>query len=180
MKDPKYKNFIEDDEIYVSSEIESVSPRAFEREPETERVTEKERVLARQATPRMEEEQIKPLQRKTPEVFGTLFDRIGFLKQRIEETKEAMEERKRLHDDMIRDIDEDIAEKKSMVNMISDVDEKRNFKLDISILRKEKRTESVNFWRDMTELRSELRELLEQYEVEKRIGSMFSSLGGKA
>ena len=51
--------------------------------------------------------------------------------------------------------------------------------MDISILRKEKRAESINFWRDVTELRSELRELLEQYETEKRIKDMFHSLGGK-
>jgi hypothetical protein len=179
MKDPKYKNFLDEDEDYVSEDLDSLKPGFDDLDKETKERIVRETVTKRTAMPRMEEEKIKPLERKTPEILGNLFDRVEFLGQRISENHEAMETRKALHDEITQDVDVDIEEKKNMVGMITDVEEKRNFKMDISILRKEKRTESINFWRDMTELRSELRELLEQYETEKRIKDMFHGLGGK-
>jgi len=174
----KYKDFEENEEEYISDDIDRLKSMPIE-EQESKTKIVKEIVTKRVAQPRLEDEEIKPLQRKKPAIFGTLFDRVEFMRQRIAEIREAMEERKRLHEEMIKDIDADISEKRSMVNMISDIEEKRNFKLDISILRKEKRTENINFWKDMTELRSELREILEAYETEKRIQDMFKIAGGR-
>ncbi|HDD72502.1 MAG TPA: hypothetical protein ENG00_00255 [Candidatus Aenigmarchaeota archaeon] len=179
MMEPRYKNLKQEREDYISKDIDELSPRVFPEGREIEREVIREVKVRRHAMPRMEEETIRPLQRKTPQVFGSLFDRVKFLKQRIAEIHEAMETRKKLHEEMIRDIESDISEKNSMVNMITDIDEKREFKLDISLLRKEKRAENVNFWRDMTELRTELRELLEQYETEVSILNLFKDMEGK-
>ena len=60
---------------------------------------------------------------------------------------------------------------------IADIDEKRNLKLDATVLRKEKRHEIVQFWKDVTELGSELTELTEKFEVEKKITDLFKELG---
>ena len=180
MKDPKYKNFFDEEKDYTSDDLDSLKPDFEDLDKETKERIVRETVTKRTAMPRMEEEKVRPLERKTPEILGNLFDRVQFLGQRIAENQESMETRKALHEEIIADVNADMEEKKNMVNMITDLEEKRNFKMDISILRKEKRTESINFWRDMTELRTELRELLEQYETEKRIRDMFHDLGGKA
>jgi hypothetical protein len=133
---------------------------------------------SRQAMPRMEEEEIQSLKRLTPQVMGNLFDRVDFLRQRIDETKEAVEIRKRLHKEVIEEIDTDIKEKQEIEGRLADINEKRNFKLDISILRKEKRHEMLQFWRDILELRTELRELLEEYKTEGRIAGIFKDIDG--
>jgi len=59
------------------------------------------------------------------------------------------------------------------------VEEKRNFKLDISILRRDKRFELLQFWRDVMELRTELRELMEQIETERNIVGLFNDTKGR-
>jgi hypothetical protein len=150
---------------------------AFDREPplvvgET-RLPEK-RVI--RAVEKEQEEPIEPLRRMTPEVVGSLFDRVKFLKTRIEETGKSMEVRDSLHKEMIREIEDDIKEKMQMEMRAADVDEKRNLKLDISALRKEKRTEHIRFWKDMMELRTELRELLERFETESKISRLFTDI----
>ncbi len=138
------------------------------------RETEKEVQIKHRALPRMEELKVEPLNRATPEVIGGLFDRVRFLKQRIEEANEMIESRKTLHEQVMAEIDADIADKTSMESRLTDIDEKRNLKLDISILRKEKRHEQLQFWRDILELKTELRTLSEEYETESKIVGLFS------
>lgn len=136
--------------------------------------TEKELIVKRKAMPRMEELRIEPLRRATPEVMGGLFDRVKFLRQRIEEVNAMIESRTKLHESVIEEINADIADKSAMESRLSDVDEKRNLKLDISILRKEKRHEQLQYWRDVLELRTELRTLTEEHESESKIVDLFS------
>jgi len=138
------------------------------------RETEKEVQIKRKAIPRMEELRIEPLKRATPEIMGSLFDRVKFLEQRIAETNSMIESRKVIHDQVIVEIDADIADKGSMETRVVDIDEKRNLKLDISILRKEKRHEQLQFWRDVLELKTELRTLLEEHESESKIVALFT------
>jgi hypothetical protein len=171
---PKYTSDEEEEDVYRSER-----PEIGLREPHV--VTEKEflvkevKVPAKQAIPRPEEE-IESIKRVTPELVGGLFERVKFLEERIAEDKAAMEERKSLHEAMIKDIEDDIAEKKSIESRLTDMDEKRNFKLDISLLRRDKRNELVRFWKDMFELRAELKELTERYEVESRVMNIFKTL----
>ncbi len=126
--------------------------------------------------PRLEDEKIEPLKLVSSEVIGTLFDRVKFLEERIGEIDKNISLRSRLHDDIIIEVDIDIKEKESLMTMVSDINEKRNFKVDISVLRKEKRHEAVQFWKDVLELRSELRELQEQYQVESKIAALFKDM----
>ncbi|MBI4175733.1 MAG: hypothetical protein HY518_00875 [Candidatus Aenigmarchaeota archaeon] len=135
----------------------------------------KVKVISRRAMPRLEDEEIEPLKLMAPKVIGNLFDRVGFLRERINEVASSMKFRETLHKDMVAEIDVDIQEKMSMESRVADIDEKRNLKLDISVLRKEKRSEGVRFWKDLMELRTELRELLEQYQTESKIAKIFGS-----
>lgn len=173
--DKKYK-----DDKYTEDNIDSENVfRPFREEIPKEEFVEKVRVVSKQAIPRLDEEELEPLKRASPEITGSLFDRVTFLRERIDETKEAMELRESIHNDIITDIDSDIEEKSRIENQLSNMDEKRNIKMDISILRREKRSENVRFWKDIFELRTELRELLENYQTETKILKIFEDLGGE-
>ena len=178
--DEEYKTDKYKDDKYVEDEIDRETVfRPFREEvPEEERI-EKVRIIEKQAVPKLDDEPIESLSRQTPEVTGNLFDRVKFLGERIDETKKAMELREDIHNNIISDIDSDIEEKGKIENQLTNMDEKRNIKMDISILRREKRSESVRFWKDVFELRTELRELLEDHHTEKKILDVFEDLGGE-
>lgn len=170
--------------LYKEGEIEDLyelHPERKERLPVQERPLQEERIVReittrREALPRMTDDVVKPLKLLGNEVIGSLFDRIEFLRTRIGELSEALKVRDDLHKQIVVEIDEDIRDKSSIMQKLVDIDEKRNFKLDISILRKEKRLESIQYWRDIVELRVELRELMEKEEVEKKIMEVFKDL----
>lgn len=128
---------------------------------------------------RLEDEVIEPLNRLSPEVIGTLFDRLKFLGERIDEINDNVKIREELHNSTVREIDRDVLEKETLGQRTNDMDETRNLKMDISVLRKEKRHENVQFWKDLFELKTELRELLEKYQTEKKIVEIFKGIGGE-
>lgn len=144
------------------------------REPEIKTIE----IVKKRAMPRMEDTKIQPIKRETPEIFGNLFDRVDFLKSRMQENEDLMKEREALHNGFIKEITEDIADKEEMATHITDIDERRNFKLDISILRKERRHESIQFWKDILELKTEFRELTEKLQTEEKILSAFKKIEG--
>jgi predicted RNA-binding protein with RPS1 domain len=144
-----------------------------EEEPEEERKKEVVIVRKREARPQMEEDQVESLRRMSPEVIGSLFDRVKFLNERIQEIKDMIKSREEIHSDMVKDIDADIREKENLSVRLVDLEDKRNIKLDISVLRKEKRSEIRQYWRDLMELRTELQELMEQHRNEAKIAGLF-------
>lgn len=176
----KYVSTEQEEDIYSDRMTKEDRPiinieRVIEEEP-AEILTEVKRVTH----PRLKEwKGPKSLNRDEPEVFGTLFDRLRFLERRAEELESMIEERTRLHRGVIEEIDKDIEDKEKMVARIADMEERRNFKLDISILRRDKRFELLQFWRDMMELRTELREVSEKMETESKIVNIFEGMGGK-
>jgi len=180
--DPHYINEDEFEDLYQLREKQKEElkdrPLAETFEDEETEELKKKLIRSKQAMPRMEEEAITPLKRVSPEIIGSLFDRVKFLQERIAEINDTLDVRKNLHEDAVKEIDKDIAEKEEMEGRLADFDEKRNIKLDISILRKEKRHENVQFWKDITELKSELRELMEQLQTEAKISDMFKDLKG--
>ncbi|MBI4182203.1 MAG: hypothetical protein HY520_04525 [Candidatus Aenigmarchaeota archaeon] len=165
------------EELYELPEFEQRSPKKEERPEREERVV-REVVIHKQATPRLDDQPFSTLQLLGPEVIGSLFDRVRFLGERIKELSEAVKLRDKIHQEMMADIDVDIKEKTVMESRLADVNEKRNFKMDISMLRKEKRRENVEFWKDLVEVREQLRENLELYQTEKKILAIFKDLGG--
>jgi predicted component of type VI protein secretion system len=149
-------------------------------EEESVRVIEKEKIVPRTRNIHiLEDEEITSLKRSTPKIIGSLFDRVGFLKERIKETTEIMKTREQLHKQIVSEIDADIQEKMDMESHIADFDEKRNLRLDISVLRREKRRENIQFWKDMVELRTELKQLMEEYQIESKISGIFKELKGE-
>ncbi len=123
-----------------------------------------------------EHEELEPLRQVSPKVIGNLFDRVEFLSKRIQETKTALETRERLHEELMTEIESDVRDKESTLRGLSDIDDVRDFKLDISTLRMEKRRECVQFWRDVLQLSTELRELMEKHETELKIANLFRDL----
>jgi hypothetical protein len=124
----------------------------------------------------LKEKEMEPLKKIGPNVIGNLFDRVEFLKQRIDEVNNALETRNLLHQELTKEIDDDIMDKQSVLTGLSNIDDIRDFKLDISSLRMEKRRENVLFWRDIFDLNTQLRELMEQYQMEAKIASLFKEL----
>lgn len=149
-------------------------PRTKEEEEREER--EFKPIVKHRALPRLEEEKVQPLRRLPPMVIGGLFDRLRFLTDRIKETEDTMTARGDLHKQMLEEIAQDLQERESMMSHVTDADERRNLKLDMSVLRKERRHEQVQFWRDLLELRTELRELFEKHQTEKKIVDLFGHI----
>jgi Rad3-related DNA helicase len=173
---PKYINAEGEIRDYIE---EDAAPPAIEDEQETAKdtIVRERKVFSGIASPVLAEEDIEFLKRDTPRVAGSIFDRVGFLRQRIAEIEDAIALRKQIHEDIASDIKEDMREKENIESSLSDMTEKRNFRMDISLLRKEMRAENVRFWKDILELSTELRELLEQYQTESKIAGMFRGVG---
>ena len=173
-----YKSFIEE-ELYKEEERAALPRQRFEKE-EYEKEEEKPprtiEVERRTIHKMVTEDNLQPLRMIGPKVIGNLFDRVEFLRQRIEETQTAIETRKKLHTDIIKEVDTDIEDKEKILAKLSDIDDIRDFKLDISSLRMEKRRENVLFWRDVFDLSTQLRELLEEYQMEAKIADLFKEL----
>ena len=173
--DEEYK----DDEIYQLKKKESQIRPVFQTEDlEPREITREVKIKQKQATPKWPEEEIQPLKTLGANAIGSLFDRVDFLEARIKETKDNVNLRRKIHEEITKEIEIDIKDKREIEGHLTDWDEKRNFKLDISILRREKRQESVQFWRDMVELNNELKELIEQHRMETKILGIFKNLRG--
>ena len=173
-KEP-YKSPFPRDE-YEEKETSTSAPRTQRVEYKGERPPREVKVERKTIHRMLKEDELKPLRKVGPKVIGGLFDRVEFLKQRITETRVALETRKRLHEDLIKEIEADIEDKRQVLVKLSDVDDIRDFKLDISTLRMERRRENVLFWRDVLQLTTELRELMEEYNTESKIANLFREL----
>jgi hypothetical protein len=124
----------------------------------------------------MQANELEPLETIGSKVMGNLFDRVRFLKERIDEIKQTIREREEMNARFNKEIDADIAEMERIIATISNREELREFKLNVTLLRMEKRKENTVFWRDIVALRKQLKELSEQYEAESKIASLFSDL----
>lgn len=161
---------------------EALEPEAPPAEPAVESkyrpkpLIKEVRVKARESMPRDDITPVKELRLKTPQVIGSIFDRVDFLKQRISEVQGMMETRDKLHEEIMKEIDADIDDRMDRLKTLTDIDDIRDFKLDIGILRKEKRQENVAFWKDLVELKTELTELTEELQMESKIADMFQDL----
>jgi hypothetical protein len=178
LNERRYKSFLETQE-YEQRGPKLSSPLLPQQEYEEKTKEPRKIDVQRKTIHRMlNEKDIEPLKRVSPKVMGNLFDRVDFLRERMAEIKNSLNDRKILHESLITEIDTDIEDKQSILGRLSDIDDIRDFKLDISALRMEKRRENVQYWRDVLELRTELRELLEQFKTESKIADLFKDLQG--
>ena len=177
----KKKHYKSTDDAYPTTEEEPRLPIPLKQKDDMYELEKLKREIqvVKQAVPRMEELRVTSLDREPVEVVGQLFDRVGFLEERISDLRKNLDLRKKLHDEITVEIDKDIKEKEDIAAVLTDMNERRNFKLDISILRREKRNEAVQFWRDVLELETELQEVLEQHQTESRIASLFKKGDGQ-
>jgi hypothetical protein len=175
--EPKYYRNRDEGDQYEMQERSGTSSES----PRSKIYTEPKTVVERKFTTRagrmpLLEQELEPLRKVSPKVIGNLFDRVDFLRTRINEIQSALDTRKRLHTELVKEIDADIGDKQRMVAGLSDIDDIRDFKLDISTLRMEKRRENVQFWRDLVQLTTELRELMEEHQTESKIANLFREL----
>lgn len=168
---PKRQDYIEEPKKYFDREKEEEKPVVKEAPPAPR--------IDMNVAVRDQDENLGELKLKTEMVTGSLFDRVRFLEERIAEMRKNVEIRKAIHREMTAEIEEEILDKKDLINMTLENDDKRNIKMDISLLKKERRNENVRFWKDLVELSVELRELLEHLQTEKKIAGLFEGLGGK-
>jgi len=140
-----------------------------------EKVIEKEKVKTLPPILFKAEEEKFELEDFGGKIVGDMFDRVRFLKERIKELEEAIKEREIMNRKFNEEIEKEIAEMERILPTISSKDELREFKLNLMMLRMEKRRENTNFWKDIVSLKKQLRELLEEYEIEQKISRI---LGG--
>ncbi len=166
------KDYRNDDiaEAHTSRQLAKIEEEMYKLKKEKEKI-----IIARQAMPRTDEDKIEKIKIKSEKVVGSLFDRVNFLKSRISELQENIAMRGKLHDEIVQEIEVDISEKSRLSDAISDSNERRNLKLDVSVLRKEKRHEAVQFWKDVMEITIELKQLKEEFETESKIAQLFVS-----
>src|SRR4030043_383328 len=94
-QNPRYLNFEEELDTYIKEEeFPDVKIVSEITKDEIEKV---KKVFTRTATPPLMEEDMEPLKRETPVIVGSLFDRIVFLRERIDEIGKMMELRKGIH-----------------------------------------------------------------------------------
>ena len=177
-----YRIFLEKDpyeqeEKEVPYKIERIKGR---KRVEVEKIVEKERkkVLTLPSGLLKEEESFS-LEDIGSKIVGNIFDRVKFLRQRILELEEAIEARKEMNKKFNEEIEREIAELERILPTISDKEELREFKLNLMMLRMEKRKENTNFWKDIVALKKQLRELLEEYEIESKLSRILGGGNGR-
>jgi len=171
------KDPYEQEEKEVPYKIEKIKGRE---RVEVEKIVEKERrkVLTLPSGLLKEEESFS-LEDIGSKIVGNIFDRVKFLKQRILELEEAIEARKEMNKKFNEEIEREIAELERILPTISDKEELREFKLNLMMLRMEKRKENTNFWKDIVALKKQLRELLEEYEIESKLSRILGGGNGR-
>lgn len=163
---------------YLPEDEEPLPSRAKDRDDKYSPLRVKEeKVISSRLIQRVDNDSIKPLRLMSNEVIGGIFDRVNFLQKRIDELRGNVALRNDVHEQIIQEIEKDIDDRMQFLMAISDINEKRNLKLDVSVLRKERRNESVQFWRDLVELNTELRKLEEEFEIETKIAGIFENKG---
>ncbi|MFH1432019.1 MAG: hypothetical protein ABIG84_02270 [archaeon] len=135
------------------------------------------KIMQREAVPREDPEEVRQLRCAGSQIIGNLFDRVGFLEERIAEISKAVELRNQIHEEIIKDIDGDIQDKELFATKCIDFDDLRSIKLHISMLRQQKRKELIQRFHDNIALTTELRALREEYHSEKKIASIFDGAG---
>jgi len=153
--------------------IERIRPYTEKEEPTEIRERKASVTEIRKAIERDRTRDIEPLQFIGTKILGDLFDRVQFLKERIEEMNQSLLSRQSLNHQILTDIDVDIQKKYELLNRVSSKEDLRELQLDISLLKMEKRKENTLFWRDEMTLKKELRDFIEEYRIESKIAGMF-------
>lgn len=150
--------------------------REQEEDEEIENISDTIKITQRETVPREDITEIKQLRCKGPEIIGNLFDKVQFLEERIQELTSAIELRKKINAEIIKDIEEDIRDKETFATQCTDFDDLRSIKLHISMLKQQKRKELIQHFHDTVELSTELQALREEYQTEQKITSLFEDI----
>lgn len=167
----KYRDSAKDDLLYRMAN----RPLKADEEEEEEIAPDTIKILQKDTIPQEDIDEIKTLRCTGSLIIGNLFDRVKFLENRITELTQAIELRKQIHEEMIADIDADIRDKETLSVRCADFDDLRSVKLQISMLKQQKRRELLQHFHDTFELGAELRALREEFHSEQKIASIFDN-----
>lgn len=183
-EEEKYEPLLDESGKPILRIVTKYKPKEYEQdgeEKELQTIHEKvgvqviKSMLKNAQTPEIEPMELEDTGNK---VFGTLFDKIRFLRVRIDELEQAIDDRKKMNRQSNSEIEHDIHDLEAFLEKLSAKEDIREFKLNISLLRMEKRKENNLYWRDITLLNKQLRELREEYETESNIAQLFSKVPG--
>lgn len=168
----KYKDTTKDELLYRMAN----RPLKADEEDEDEIAPDTIKILQKDTIPQEDIDELKILRCTGSLIIGNLFDRVKFIENRISELTMAINLRKQIHEEMIADIDADIRDKETLAVRCADFDDLRSVKLQISMLKQQKRRELLQHFHDTFELGAELRALKEEFHSEQKIASIFDSV----
>ena len=168
----KYKDTAKDELLYRMAN----RPLKVEEEDKEEIAPDTIKILQKDTIPQEDIDELKTLRCTGSLIIGNLFDRVKYLENRISELMQAIELRKQIHEEMITDIDADIRDKETLSVRCADFDDLRSIKLQISMLKQQKRRELLQHFHDTVELGTELRALKEEFQSEQKIASIFDNM----
>lgn len=163
----------EEEKDYKIKKIDSTKKK------EVEKILEKEKVKTISPIVFGSEEEALDFESIGSKIVGNIFDRVKFLRQRIVELEEAIKERELMNKRFNEEVEREISELERILPSISSKDELREFKINLMMLRMEKRKENTNFWKDLVSLKKQLRELIEEYEIETKISRILGEGNGR-
>src|SRR5438309_1360804 len=132
-----------------NGQVESPVRTVVEREKE---VIIKTREKVQQEMVKIVSSNFEPLKQIGQDVIGDLFDRVKFLRERIVEIEKTIAERREIHEKISTEIDSEISDRDRLLVSMSDLEKIREFKIDLTLLRMERRREHATFWRDQIAL----------------------------
>ena len=168
----KYRDTAKDELLYRMAN----RPLKADEEEEEDIAPDTIKILQKDTIPQEDIDELKSLRCTGSLIIGNLFDRVKFLENRISELTQAIELRKQIHEEMIADIDADIRDKEMLSIRCADFDDLRSVKLQISMLKQQKRREMLQHFHDTVDLGTELRALKEEFHSEQKIASIFDSV----
>lgn len=139
-------------------------------------IIKKEIIQKQRIVHKLDQKKLESLRLLASELVGNILERANFLNIRISEIDDGLNKREKIHTDSIREIESDIDEKIKILASASNKEDVRELQMDITTLKMEKRRENLGFWRDVLQLKRDLRELVEQYEIEMKIANLFKDL----
>lgn len=113
---------------------------------------------------------------KTPFNFPNIEDKLQFLKESIDEVVLQLQKRLKQKENFLSELDEKLCEVQSSIYYLDEMGDvannqmsRRRINLDREIknLEREKRQQELEYWRDVTSLQAELRQLKKEYRAVK-------------
>ncbi len=108
--------------------------------------------------------------------FPNIEDKLKFLKECIQQVEEQLQKRQKQKQEFISELEQKLCEVQTSIYYLDQMGDVRNNQMsrrriplerEIKKLEKEKRVQELEYWRDITDLQKELRQLRREYRAVK-------------